>query len=154
MRFLSFDTSSQNLHLSLNEDNNVVWAKVISAVAANRQETATILLPSIDMALKEADWKKHELTHIVAGVGPGSFTGLRVTIPSSAFPCLILLLRESLMGRQLLFWQPVKTRCIWQPIMPRKRLFYGRLMSQSTSLMKGSASKKLVKIATCMQMSK
>jgi tRNA threonylcarbamoyl adenosine modification protein YeaZ len=47
---------------------------------ADRQQVASSLMPEVDKAFRELGWPKRSLDLIVAGVGPGSFTGVRVAV--------------------------------------------------------------------------
>lgn len=58
----------------------MVLERVIEPGGSNRQESASLLLPSIDQSLKEAGWHKRQLSVLAVGQGPGSFTGVRVAI--------------------------------------------------------------------------
>jgi tRNA threonylcarbamoyl adenosine modification protein YeaZ len=80
LRILAFDTSTQMINLCLMDSGQVVVGREIPPTAANRQEAVTMLVPSIDAALKEAGWEKQSLTCLVVGQGPGSFTGIRTAV--------------------------------------------------------------------------
>lgn len=80
MRILSFDTSSNALHLSLLEGRQVVLARLIEPSSSNRQEIGSNLVPEIDRLMQDAIWAKSSLDLVVVGTGPGSFTGIRVAV--------------------------------------------------------------------------
>lgn len=80
MRLLSFDTSAPTLSLSLHSQSGLVDSRLVEPAACDRQEAITKLIPSIDALLKDNDWAKEELTHLVVGLGPGSFTGIRIAV--------------------------------------------------------------------------
>lgn len=80
VHLLSFDTSTPELCLCLLEDGQVVMEKVVAPSGQHRQETAAMLLPSINQLLKEAGWDKSQLNALVVGQGPGSFTGVRTSV--------------------------------------------------------------------------
>jgi len=80
LRILAFDTSTPIINLCLMDSGRLVIGREIPPAAANRQEAVTMLLPSIDTALKEAGWDKHSLSCLVVGQGPGSFTGIRTAV--------------------------------------------------------------------------
>ncbi len=81
MRILSFDTSGNEIHLSLVEDGRAVKEMIVAEVdALTRQEAVASLMPSIVELMAQAGWQKPELNCIVVGEGPGSFTGVRTGI--------------------------------------------------------------------------
>ncbi len=80
MHILSFDTSTPVLHLALLDGRQPLVSKLVEPTSHNRQEVASLLIPEIDRAFGEAGWSKHELSLIVVGTGPGSFTGIRVGV--------------------------------------------------------------------------
>lgn len=80
MRILSFDTSTGDLHLSLLVDRKPVFERLTTPASAERQEVAQLIMPEVDRAFREAGWKKNELELVVVGVGPGSFTAIRVAV--------------------------------------------------------------------------
>lgn len=81
MRILSFDTSTNEIHLSLVEDGRTVQEMVVAEVdALTRQEAVASLMPSVADLMVQAGWQKSELNCIVVGEGPGSFTGVRTGI--------------------------------------------------------------------------
>jgi len=81
VRILSFDTSTNEIHLSLVEDGRAVKEMVVAEVdALTRQEAVASLMPSVVELMAQAGWKKPDLNCIVVGEGPGSFTGVRTGI--------------------------------------------------------------------------
>lgn len=80
MKVLAFDTSSADIYTALLEDGNVIVQRKHVPQDAGRQEAASKLLPYIDSLLKEFAWDKRDIDLIVVGVGPGSFTGVRVAV--------------------------------------------------------------------------
>lgn len=80
MRILSFDTSTGDLHLSLLIDREPVFERLVQPSSIERQEVAQLIMPEIDRAFHEAKWRKNELELVVVGVGPGSFTSIRVAV--------------------------------------------------------------------------
>ncbi|HEY9791419.1 MAG TPA: tRNA (adenosine(37)-N6)-threonylcarbamoyltransferase complex dimerization subunit type 1 TsaB [Candidatus Obscuribacterales bacterium] len=79
MRTLSFDTSAGSLHVCLLEDRTVVHEQKLDP-GADRQQVASSLMPEVDKAFGEVGWPKRSLDLLVVGVGPGSFTGVRVAV--------------------------------------------------------------------------
>ncbi len=73
MKLLCIDTATENCSVALlNEDS------IVSKSQRTTHQHAEMLLPMIDELLSESRVKKEELTGLVLGVGPGSFTGVRV----------------------------------------------------------------------------
>lgn len=83
MKILSFDTSTQALHLCLWQGEKPCFAKICFAEGSNRQEVAALVIPEIDVAISQVGWKKKEIELIVVGQGPGSFTGIRSAVVSA-----------------------------------------------------------------------
>ncbi len=80
MRILSFDTTNNCVSIALLEDETVVSQRLFVSSGGERQESVTLLLPAVDEMLQEASWKKSALDLIVVGIGPGSFTGIRIAV--------------------------------------------------------------------------
>ncbi len=80
MKILSFDTSTRSIHTCLLLDGTPVHEQVLEPSGTERQESAALLLPEIDIAIKAVSWGKQEIDAIVVGAGPGSFTGVRVAL--------------------------------------------------------------------------
>lgn len=80
MRVLAFDTSTPSTQVALLEDGLIVLEKKHVPADSNRQESASKLIVYIDRIIKEARWSKKDIDLIVVGVGPGSFTGVRVAV--------------------------------------------------------------------------
>ena len=74
MLLVAFDTSTPAVTVALHDDSAVVaeWTEV----GANRQ--GELLAPGLEAVLASAGARPLDLTHVVAGTGPGPFTGLRV----------------------------------------------------------------------------
>jgi tRNA threonylcarbamoyl adenosine modification protein YeaZ len=71
---IAFDTSTPAVTVALHDGTAVVaeWTEV----GLNRQ--GELLTPGIQHVLTMAGAQPRDLTHVVAGTGPGPFTGLRV----------------------------------------------------------------------------
>jgi tRNA threonylcarbamoyl adenosine modification protein YeaZ len=80
MRILSFDTTNNCVSIALLESGKVVCERLFVATGSERQESVTLLLPAVDEMLSERCWKKTDLDLLVVGVGPGSFTGIRIGV--------------------------------------------------------------------------
>lgn len=113
MLFLSFDTSGRELTVALFEGDSLERASrepqgellaseridfaelavddprlplsgnMVGAKKANRQESVSLLIPTIDRLLSEKQLSKFDIGAIAVGVGPGGFTGIRVAITTA-----------------------------------------------------------------------
>ncbi len=80
MRILSFDTTNNSVSIALLDCEKIVSQRLFRATGSERQESVTLLLPAVDEMLEEARWKKSDLQLLVVGIGPGSFTGIRIGV--------------------------------------------------------------------------
>lgn len=78
-RILAIDTSTKTQALALVEEERVM-ARRQTVVRTNH---ATSLLRNIDDMLKSIGWSGSDLTLIAVGLGPGTFTGLRVGLANA-----------------------------------------------------------------------
>lgn len=76
MRTLALETSTRRGSVALLEDGRLVSSLEHEQPNAH----AELLLPLLERALAAAGWAKSSLDRLGVGVGPGSFTGLRVGI--------------------------------------------------------------------------
>lgn len=76
MRILGIETSSTRGSVALAHDEASVFALSHERENAHAQS----ILPLVDQALAETGWSRNSLDRISVGIGPGSFTGLRVGI--------------------------------------------------------------------------
>lgn len=93
MRLLSFDTSSREITVALLMDGREPAVKKIifeadleiksSGKKVSRQESVSLLIPTIDDLLKENSLPKSELEALAVGIGPGGFTGIRVAVATA-----------------------------------------------------------------------
>ncbi|WP_033326613.1 tRNA (adenosine(37)-N6)-threonylcarbamoyltransferase complex dimerization subunit type 1 TsaB [Streptomyces yerevanensis] len=74
MLLLALDTATSAVTVALHDGTSVVASS--SQVDARRH--GELLLPAVDRVLTEAGLRLDAVTGIVAGVGPGPYTGLRV----------------------------------------------------------------------------
>lgn len=79
MRILALDTSTQKGSIALLEGDELV-----AELRVNSMETHSArLLGNMEFLLAHAGWKLEDLGLIAAGIGPGSFTGIRIGISSA-----------------------------------------------------------------------
>ena len=76
MNILAFDTSTLRASLALRGRDGEIWTSSTDPA----QRHGRLLLPTIQALLDEAGLRANELNAIAVGVGPGSYTGLRVGV--------------------------------------------------------------------------
>ena len=73
---LFLDTSSEKLKVSLIKDDSLIYDKEL----ITNNDHSSYLVPSIDEAFKTNNLDFNDLNRIIVGIGPGSFTGTRISI--------------------------------------------------------------------------
>jgi len=76
MIVLAFDTSSKTASVAVLNNNNAVYEKFLDT-GLNHSET---ILPAVDRALKDSHLKINEIDLFACTLGPGSFTGVRISV--------------------------------------------------------------------------
>jgi tRNA threonylcarbamoyladenosine biosynthesis protein TsaB len=76
MRILALDTSTEFLSLACLDGGDVA-AEIHERAGIKHSE---ILVPRIKDILEKAGWSVHDVELIAMGIGPGSFTGLRIGV--------------------------------------------------------------------------
>ena len=76
MKILAFDTATMETTCALVEDEKVVAEASVNSMASHSEG----LINMIQSMLDRADWAMEDLDLIATGVGPGSFTGLRISV--------------------------------------------------------------------------
>ena len=74
MKTLAIDTATAALSVAVGDDSGIKGATLIQA---GRQH-GVIMVPAVKTLLDQVCWQPAELERLVVGVGPGSFTGLRM----------------------------------------------------------------------------
>ena len=83
MKILAWDTSSRNLSVALFEDE-----KKIASVDSEPIPSES-LIPVVDKLLKKHALSLTDIGCLAVGIGPGSFTGLRVGVMSAKIICYL-----------------------------------------------------------------
>ena len=81
---LAFEASSSHLSTAVYANGSVLAMQKIRTAFSQ----ATELVPMAVRALADARVKFASLSHVAAGCGPGSFTGLRVSLAAAKGVCL------------------------------------------------------------------
>ena len=76
MKILGIETSTRYLSVAIAEDEKIL----ASLYGKDALQHATLLIPTIDKALKKSALKLKNIDAIAVSIGPGSFTGLRIGI--------------------------------------------------------------------------
>lgn len=74
MKYIAIDTSTQALSLALIEAGQVIAA---TTLRPNRQH-GELLVPAVAQLMQQLGWDVADLAGLIIGVGPGSYTGLRI----------------------------------------------------------------------------
>ena len=74
MNILAIDTSSKYFYLAIAEDDKIR----VSICRPSGRELSRMIIPLIEKALKKAGLSLEDIDYFACGLGPGSFTGLRV----------------------------------------------------------------------------
>jgi tRNA threonylcarbamoyladenosine biosynthesis protein TsaB len=82
MRLLAFDTATAATSVALADGTSTLERRDDPPPGARPRHTAR-LMPLITELLEEAGWSWGELDRIAVGLGPGTFTGLRIGVSSA-----------------------------------------------------------------------
>jgi tRNA threonylcarbamoyladenosine biosynthesis protein TsaB len=82
MRILGFDTATSATTVALADGETVLERRDDPPVGTRPRHT-TLLLPMIVELLDEAGWSWDDLAQIAVGIGPGTFTGLRIGVSTA-----------------------------------------------------------------------
>lgn len=77
---LALDTATSAVTAALHDGDAVLASRVVLDVRGH----AELLAPAVSAVLAEAGRRPADVTHVVAGTGPGPFTGLRVGLVTAA----------------------------------------------------------------------
>lgn len=83
MRILGFDTSTAASSAAVLQDDEVIESLPAPERLAQRPAHASELLPAINDVMERADVGFGDLSTIAVGVGPGTFTGLRIGVATA-----------------------------------------------------------------------
>lgn len=76
MKYLAIDSSTKALSLALLDDETVLAENTLLA----EQQHGVLLVPSVAQLMEQLNWKTSDLDGLITGIGPGSYTGLRVGV--------------------------------------------------------------------------
>src|SRR4051794_34713772 len=79
IRALLIETSGRVGHVALAADKTIVASRILSEARRHARDLA----PAAANMLREAGWQPAQISHVIVGLGPGSYTGLRVGIMSA-----------------------------------------------------------------------
>lgn len=83
MKILGIDTSTPIGSVALIDDEHIVAEHTLNIVQAHSSR----LMPAIDTVLKWGEITPHELDGCAVGIGPGSFTGIRIGVATAKSLC-------------------------------------------------------------------
>ena len=116
MKVLAFDTSSKALSLAILEDKQILAETTINI----KKNHSITLMPAIDFLMASLDWTPKDLDRIVVAEGPGSYTGLRITVATAK--TLAHTLNIELVGMSsLLALVPYQQEGLFVPLMDARR---------------------------------
>jgi tRNA threonylcarbamoyladenosine biosynthesis protein TsaB len=79
MNLLTIDSATSALTIGIHRQGQLLGEYTTQL----KQNHSTRLMPSIQFLLQEAQQQPQDLTHIAVGVGPGSYTGVRIGVTTA-----------------------------------------------------------------------
>jgi len=79
MKILAYDTSGDVLTAALAENGRILREE--ESVSTERHSST--LVPFLEQLLKKGRWKPEDIDVLAVGIGPGSFTGIRVGVTTA-----------------------------------------------------------------------
>lgn len=76
MKTLIMDSATNRLYTALLEDEKIIYESYVEG----KNDHAKAILVEVDKACKKANIELLELNQIIVGVGPGSYTGVRMAV--------------------------------------------------------------------------
>lgn len=76
MNTLILDSASKYLYIAIVNNDEIIYSSFIEG----KNNHSDNLLPTLEEALKNLNMKLKDINKIVVGIGPGSYTGLRVGV--------------------------------------------------------------------------
>ena len=133
MKILGIDTSTKTLCLGICDSD-----KVYEYGLELGTRISTLLVPTIKRVVESLDWKINDIDYFAVGIGPGSFTGIRVGL--ATVKALSWSLNKPLVGISSL---DILARNAWEdcdfiiPVIDAKRdLVYGSIYKKQGSSIK------------------
>jgi tRNA threonylcarbamoyladenosine biosynthesis protein TsaB len=78
-RILLIETSGRVANVATALDGTIIASRILSEARRHARDLA----PAVGEMLRDAGWQPAEVSHVIVGLGPGSYTGLRVGIMSA-----------------------------------------------------------------------
>ena len=79
MKILAYDTSGDKLTAALAENGRLLREE--ESISSERHSST--LIPFLEKLLKKGRWKPEDIDVLAVGIGPGSFTGIRVGVTTA-----------------------------------------------------------------------
>ena len=80
MKFLAVDTSTDALSLAIAESHDHQIKVIDHLTQVFDQQHGVTLLPQIQAMMNQHRWQPADIDEVIIGIGPGSYTGLRIGV--------------------------------------------------------------------------
>ena len=85
MKTLLLDSSNTDLNIAICIDNEMKY--VVSYPCWQRQ--SELMIPELEKGLKELNLSLKEFDEVICGIGPGSYTGVRIALTIAKTICTL-----------------------------------------------------------------